>query len=166
MGAVMSIIETIEGEKGDDVQAKVLKQVLQHKSMREIVHRTGFIDSASREYVTMSNMIDSAKKFIARALETESSHGRSTDDKRSAVETLQVAMVETPDGDPNTPSPSRERPKAKTSLRAKARLLNLPWSTFSRNKKRAAKKRLELKINKNGFMVKCYEKEQVEQDSF
>ena len=75
-------------------------------------------------------------------------------------------MVETPDGDPNTPSPSRERPKAKTSLRAKARLMNLPWSTFSRNKKRAAKKRLELKINKNGFMVKCYEKEQVEQDSF
>ena len=40
MGAVRSIIETIEGEKGDDVQAKVLKQVLQHKSMREIVHRT------------------------------------------------------------------------------------------------------------------------------
>ena len=57
MGAVMSIIDTIEGEKGDDVQAKVLKQVLQHKSMQEIVHRTGFIDSASREYVTMSNMI-------------------------------------------------------------------------------------------------------------
>ena len=28
MGAVRSIIETIEGEKGDDVQAKVLKQVL------------------------------------------------------------------------------------------------------------------------------------------
>ena len=116
MGAVMSIIETIEGEKGDDVQAKVLKQVLQHKSMREIVHRTGFIDSASREYVTMSNMIGSAKRFLTMASKTQSSHGRSNDDKRSAVETLQVAMVETPDGDPNTPSPSRERPKAKTSL--------------------------------------------------
>ena len=139
MGAVMSIIETIEGGKGDDVQAKVLKQVLQHKSMREIVHRTGFIDSASKEYGTMSNMIGSAKRFLTMASETQSSHGRSNDNKRSAVETLQVAMVETPDGDPNTPSPSRERPKANTSLRAKARLMNLPWSTFSRNKKRAAK---------------------------
>ena len=139
MGAVMSTIETIEGEKGDDVQAKVLKQVLQHKSMREIVHRAGFIDSASKEYGTMSNMIGSAKRFLIIASETQSSHERSNDDKRSAVETLQVAMVETPDGDPNTPSPSRERPKAKTSLQAKARLMNLPWSTFSRNKKRPAK---------------------------
>ena len=101
--------------------------------MREIVHRTGFIDSASKEYGTMSNMIGSAKRFLTMASETQSSHGRSNDDKRSVVETLQVAMVETPDGDPNTPSPSRERPKAKTSLQAKARLMNLPFTTFSRN---------------------------------
>ena len=31
MGAVISIIDTIEGEKDDAVQAKVLKQVLQHR---------------------------------------------------------------------------------------------------------------------------------------
>ena len=97
-------------------------------------------------------MIGAAKRLLTMALETQSSHGRSTDDKRSAVETLQVALVETPDGDPNTPSPSRERPKAKASLRAKARLMNLPWSTFSRNKKRSAKKRLELKLNKNAVL--------------
>ena len=66
MGAVRSIIETIEGEKGDDVQAKVLKQVLQHKSMREIVHRTGFIDFASKEYGTMSNMIGSVIRSLCQ----------------------------------------------------------------------------------------------------
>ena len=67
MGAVRSIIDTIEGEKGDDVQAKVLKQVLQHKSMREIVHRMEFVDSASKEYCTMSNMVGSAKRFLNMA---------------------------------------------------------------------------------------------------
>ena len=139
-GAVRNILDTIEGEQDDDVKTKVLKQVLQHKSIRHVVQRAGFVDSESREYVTMSKMLTNAKKFIARASETQKSHGRSNDDKRSAVETLQVAMVQTPDGDPNTPSPSRGRPKANTSSRAKARLLNIPFTTFCRNEKKAAKK--------------------------
>ena len=109
-GAARYIIDTIEGEKGDDVKAKVLKQVLQHKSIRHVVQRAGFVDSESREYVTiMSVMVANAKKFIARASETQKSHGRSNDDKRSAVQTLQVAMVETPDGDQNSTTSSRER---------------------------------------------------------
>ena len=61
-------------------------------------------------------------------------------------------MVETPDGDPNTPSPSRERPKAKTSLQAKAQLFGIPLTTYIRNNKIAKKKRLELKLNKNGVL--------------
>ena len=61
-------------------------------------------------------------------------------------------MVETPDGDPNTPSTSRERPKAKTSLRAKAQLFGIPLTTYIRNNKIAKKKRLELKLNKNGVL--------------
>ena len=77
--------------------------------MRQIVHRTGFVDFASKKYGTMSNMIGSTKRFLTMALETQSSLGRSNDDKRSAVETLQVAMVQTPDGNPNTPTPLRER---------------------------------------------------------
>ena len=80
------------------------------------------------------------KKIISRALETQKPHGRSNDDKRSAVETLQVAMTQTPDGNPNTPSPSRERVKAKTSLRLKARLMKVAWTTFRRNEKKATKK--------------------------
>ena len=63
-GAVKSIIETIEGEKGDDVQAKVLKQVLQHRSIRQIVQRAGFIDAESKEYGSMSSMIGNAKKIL------------------------------------------------------------------------------------------------------
>ena len=63
-GAVRSIIETIEGEKGDDVKAKVLKQVLQHRSIRQIVQRAGFIDAESKEYGSMSSMIGNAKKFL------------------------------------------------------------------------------------------------------
>ena len=63
-GAVRSIIETIEGEKGDDVQAKVLKQVLQHRSIRQIVQRMGFIDSKSNEYGSMSDMVANAKHFL------------------------------------------------------------------------------------------------------
>ena len=61
----------------------------------------------------MSQMLTNAKKFIARASETQKSHGRSNDDKRSAVETLQVAMVETPDGDQNSTTSSREREERK-----------------------------------------------------
>ena len=111
-----------------------------------------FIDSTSKEYGTMSNMVGSAKRFLIMALETQSSHGISNDDKRSAVETLQVAMVETPDGDPNTPSPSREIPKTKSSLRAKAQLFGIPLTIYIRNNKIAKKKRLELKLNKNGVL--------------
>ena len=138
-GAARYIIYTIEGEKGDDVKAKVLKQVLQHKSTRHVVQRAGFVDSESREYVTMSVMVANAKKFIARASETQKSHGRSNDDKRSAVETLQVAMAETPDGDQNSTTSSRERAKANSSARTKARILKIAWSTFCRNEKKAAK---------------------------
>ena len=61
-------------------------------------------------------------------------------------------MVETPDGDPNTLSPLRERPKVNTSLRARARLLNVSFTTFCRNEKKAAKKRLELKVGKDGVL--------------
>ena len=61
-------------------------------------------------------------------------------------------MVQAPDGDPNTPSPSRERRKANTSLRAKAILVNQPFTTFIRNEKRASKKRLDLKLGKDGVL--------------
>ena len=71
-GAVRSIVETIEGEKGDDVKAKVLKQVLQHKSIRHVVQRAGYVDSESREYVTMSTMLTNVKTCIG----VESVRGR------------------------------------------------------------------------------------------
>ena len=86
----------------------------------------------------MSVMVENAKKFIARASETQKSHGRSNDNKRSAVKTLQVAMVETPDADQNPTTSSRERAKANSSARTKARILKIAWSTFCRNEKKAA----------------------------
>ena len=110
-GAVASIVETLEGKNDIQAQAKVLKQVLKHKSIRPLVKQAGFIDSESKEYGSMSIMVDNTKKFIARASSTQKPHGRSTDDKRSAVEVLQVAMTETPEPNLNAPSPSRERPK-------------------------------------------------------
>ena len=53
----------------------------------------------------MSNMLASAKRFINMALDTQIFHGRSNDNKRSVVEALQEAMVQTPDGDPNILTP-------------------------------------------------------------
>lgn len=59
-GAVRSTIETIEGGNGDDVQGKVLKQVLQYRSIRQIVQKAEFIDFESNEYQSMSSMIANA----------------------------------------------------------------------------------------------------------
>ena len=87
----------------------------------------------------MSSMIGNPKKFVGRALSTEKARGKSNDNRRSTVKTVQVAMTETPDGDQNTPSPLRERPKANTSSRARARLLNISFTTFCRNEKKLQK---------------------------
>ena len=84
-GAVASIVETLEGKNDIQAQAKVLKQVLKHKSIRPILKQAGYVDSESREYVTMRNMIGNVGNFIGRAMETDKSQGRPNDDKRSAV---------------------------------------------------------------------------------
>ena len=52
MGAAAFIIETLQGTKSEEAQAKVLKKILQHKSIREIVEKAGFIDSESKKYRT------------------------------------------------------------------------------------------------------------------
>ena len=68
------------------------------------------------------------------------------------METLQVAMVETPDGDQNSTTSSRERGKENSSARTKARILRIAWSTFRRNEKKAAEKRLDLKLGKDDVL--------------
>ena len=61
-------------------------------------------------------------------------------------------MLKTPEGDPNTPSQSGEEQTLSTSLRVKAKMMNIPFTTFCRNEKKAAKKRIELKLGTDGFL--------------
>lgn len=138
-GDVASIIETLQGTKNEEAQVTVLKKVLQHKNIKEIVQNAGFIDSESKRYGAMSSMVENAKIFISRALETHQPQGRPIDDKKSAVKTLQVAMLKNPEGDPNTPSQSGEKQILSTSLRVKANMMNIPFTTFRRNEKKSAK---------------------------
>ena len=90
--------------------------------------------------MTMRNMIGNVGNFIGRAMETEKSQGRTNDDKRSAVQTVHVAVTQTPETNPRTPTrPGKNEEKTSTSLREKAKLLNMRFTTLLRNEKKLQK---------------------------
>ena len=72
--------------------------------------------------------------FIGRATDTENFQGRLNDNKRSAVQTIHVAMTQMPKTNPCTPTQQGKcQENTSTSLREKAKIISIPWSTFLRH---------------------------------
>ena len=80
-----------------------------------------FLDSDNKRTAAIQNMMGNVGNFIGRATETESFKRRLTDNKRSAVQAIHVAMTQTPEKKPR---------KTSISLREKAKIMNIPWTTF------------------------------------
>ena len=82
-------------------------------------------------------MIGNTNRFVYAETSTIKSRESTTGDKRSSIETLQLAMTSIPEDDPNMPTRTGDNIKMSyvTSLRRRAKMMSIPWSTFLRNKK-------------------------------
>ena len=149
-GALQTIIDTLHGTKSDNEgQAVVLEKVLHDKHVRSIVERAGLIDRNCRELATSIELMQQTNRFIGYATTGQNQKGRATDDQRGAVESIVVATSATPVTTPNVQTQPQERQnKSKVSKRAKAQLFVIPLTTYIRKGKIAAKKWLDLKLNK------------------
>lgn len=97
-------------------------------------------------------MMEYVGNFITRATETENYQGRLNDDK-SVVQIIHIAMPQTPETNPHTPTQQGiSQEKTSTSLREKAKIMNIPWITFLRHEKKASQNGLDLKLGADGVL--------------
>ena len=66
-------------------QAKVLKAILNKKSIQPAIEHVGFKNFDNKRTMVIHNMMGNVENFIEKATKTENFQGRFNDDKKSAV---------------------------------------------------------------------------------
>ena len=97
------MIATLGGRKGHDKKVEAIKKIMENKSLKHVIEDAGFINKTDKKYICMSEIFANTKRFFSSVTSTKKPRGRSIDDKRSEIETLQSAMKSTTAIDPNIP---------------------------------------------------------------
>ena len=128
--AVLNIIDSIRNSKlNEEQQVLALRTAAVHPELRLHFKSAGLIDVD--EYETLKHTTNQMKTLIQKVVETEKKQGRVNDDKRGFIQSIILAIADTPSSNK----------KKNPSYKKRFDLLGIPSSTAYRIKKNPTTKK-------------------------